>query len=1033
MERIVKVVLAAEVNNYLANYEKARQANVKLKESGEDAMAAYERQHQAMEQVGTKLLATGAIATAATALSVKAAIDWESAWAGVTKTVDGNAEEMGVLEEQLRSLTGVLPATHEEIAGVAEAAGQLGVKRQDIASFTKTMIDLSETTNLSADEAATSIAQLMNVMQTAPEDVGRLGATLVALGNAGASTERDIVQMAQRISGSGKLVGATEGEVLGLANALASMGITAELGGGVASRVLQDLYSAVQTGGDQLAAFAKVSGVTSKEFADQFRNDPVRALDTFTKGLNGVEASGGNVVKTLTDLGFKSTEEQRVLLQLKGAGDLLTDSLDLQSKAWEQNSALTDEANKRYETTEAKLQIAANAARDAAIDYGSAFLPAVQAVAEAVTTLSKGFSDLPEGIQFGVALLATVAGGAALAGGAFLIAVPKIAAFNAQLTILRASEMPGVARAAELTTNGINRTGRALSATAAFLNGPWGAALIVAGIGLGEFQRIMKETEATSESMQNSLQTASGRQVLDTAAPGQFNLFFKDAKAQLQDLDQLLADIDEFNNNIFARGIFNLQKNAALAAPIDSLQRIGKELSTLAASDAPATQKAFNELAAETDGSQKSLSRLLAALGPEFEGVLTKRATELGLNTAGMDDAAKASALLEIATSNLGAATDGSSDSMGQMADAAGGATAATVELTDAQKEYLQTLEQGDSRFISFGDALSDVRDAQREWAEHTASDTEDSGDSWQDYYDGVSVNLSDYITALQEQIDAQASWEQNMTLLAGRASEGVIAELAQLGPEGAPLVAELVNATDEQLAVLEQAFGERSAGGTAAFSNNLMNATPVIQAAAAQLGLTTAQEIAAKLASGEATVEQIMQQYKLKVEGVVPRLTVDTSTVNAQLTAIYNQWNGTTIRLNTQTDSLDATSIRGGRAGGGIIPGAPSDRDNVVYALATGEFVTRSRVVAKPRNRAWLEHMNAGGDMPPLRGYAGGGYVDHRPQYMASYMFGSAPAVVAAADQRPIDMKIYPTPGMSEEEVGRIAGERIGFALRSS
>lgn len=1023
MERIVKVVLAAEVNNYLANYEKARQANVKLKESGEDAMAAYERQHQAMEQVGTKLLATGAIATAATALSVKAAIDWESAWAGVTKTVDGNAEEMGALEEQLRSLTGVLPATHEEIAGVAEAAGQLGVKRQDIASFTKTMIDLSETTNLSADEAATSIAQLMNVMQTAPEDVGRLGATLVALGNAGASTERDIVQMAQRISGSGKLVGATEGEVLGLANALASMGITAELGGGVASRVLQDLYSAVQTGGDQLAAFAKVSGVTSKEFADQFRNDPVRALDTFTKGLNGVEASGGNVVKTLTDLGFKSTEEQRVLLQLKGAGDLLTDSLDLQSKAWEENSALTDEANKRYETTEAKLQIAANAARDAAIDYGSAFLPAVQAVAEAVTTLSKGFSDLPEGIQFGVALLATVAGGAALAGGAFLIAVPKIAAFNAQLAILRASEMPGVARAAELTTNGINRTNRALGATAAFLTGPWGLAIAAAGIGLAELNRYMESLQATTEEMTNVTATAqSAEQILTKAFQGIADGFdFDNGAKSIANFRENLDALGAYRENIFS-SLFNGAKSGPL---MQALANVNTALGPLARENLPAASRAFDLLAEKTDGSTKQLGILLNEL-PDYEAALTDIATAQGINVSSMTEADRVQTLLKLATEQSTAATEAGTS-------ATAGATAATVELTDAQKDYLQTLEQGDSRFISFGDALGDVRDAQREWAEQTASDTEDSGDSWQDYYDGVSVNLSDYIAALQTQIDAQTSWEQNMILLSGRVSEGVLSELASLGPEGAPLVAELVNASDEQLAVMEQAFGERSKSGTDAFTSALTNASPIVAAAAAQLGQGAASEIAGKLASGQATVEQIMREYKLRIENVTPYLKVDTSGVNAQLTAIYNQWNGTTIRLNTQTDSLDATSIRGGRAGGGIIPGAPSDRDNVVYALATGEFVTRSRVVAKPRNRAWLEHMNAGGDMPPLRGYAGGGYVDHRPQYIASYMSSGAPAAAVVADQRPIDMKIYPTPGMSEEEVGRIAGERISFALRSS
>lgn len=994
MERIVKVVLFAEVNNYLANYEKARQANVKLKETGEDAQAAYERQHAAMEKVGTKLLAVGAIATAATALSVKAAIDWESAWAGVTKTVDGNAEEMDALEEQLRSLTGVLPATHEEIAGVAEAAGQLGVKRQDIADFTKTMIDLSETTNLSADEAATSIAQLMNVMQTAPEDVGRLGATLVALGNDGASTERDIIQMAQRISGAGKLVGATEGEVLGLANALASMGITAELGGGVAARILQDLYSAVQTGGEQLESFAKVAGVTSQQFAEQFRNDPVKALDTFSKGLNGVEASGGNVVQTLADLGFRSSEEQRVLLQLKGAGDLLTDSLDLQAKAWEQNTALTDEANKRYETTEAKLQIAGNAARDAAIDYGSIFLPAVAATAEAVTQLAKGFSDLPEGLQLGVALLGTAGGAAALMGGSFLMAVPKIAEFNAALTTLRASELPGVARAAEATVNGVGRLRGGMSSLVSFLSGPWGLGLAAGAVGIAALQASLDKLKATAAEYENVIRNA--KSPAELFAVSDRGTVLSALPAAIKDAETFKDKLDIITRNPFLKGV------DLAAQQLDAnLGRLGEQLGRLAATDLPAAQEGFRVLAEGynlTDQEQKDLLDRM----PQLRDALVAQANTTGVQVEGLDAAAKSTKLLELAQ---------------------GDATGSTNEADDALKEYLRTLADGDSRFVSFGDALNNVRERQREWAERTAADTDSSKDSWQDYYDGVSVNLADYITELQAQIDAQSSWEQNMTLLAGRASQGVISELAALGPEGAPLVAELVNATDEQLAVLERAFGERSASGTTAFSTNLNYAAPVIRAAAAQLGQGAANEIAGKLASGTATVEQIIRDYKLTVEGYKPTITVDTSAARAAINDLRNQ----------------ATSLGGkfaivpGFADGGRIPGIPSRKDNMLIAAASGEFITKTSVVSVPRNLAWLEHMNAGGEMPPIRGYAEGGYVDRRPQYMSSFVGSGAPAVAPVAAQRPIEMTIMPAPGMSEEEVGRIAGERMGFAMRSA
>ncbi|WP_295833642.1 phage tail tape measure protein, partial [uncultured Microbacterium sp.] len=663
-------------------------------------------------------------------------------------------------------------------------------------------------------------------------------------------------------------------------------------------------------------------------------------------------------------------------------------------KAWAENTALTDEANKRYETTEAKLKMASNAVRDAAIDYGSTFLPVVKALSEAVGGLAKGFADMPDGLQQVAATLGTVTGAAALLGGGFLLAIPKIAEFNAALTTMRSSELPGVARAAELTTNGVSRMGRGLGSLVSFLSGPWGLALVAGAAGIDVLQKSLDKLKATSSEYENALRNA--KSPADLFAVSDKGTPISALQYAIKDADTFKEKLDIIANNPFLKGM-----DLATSQLDANLGRLGEQLGLLAAKDLPAAQNAFRVLADGynlTDQEQKILLDRM----PQLRDALLAQANTTGVQVEGLDDATKSTRLLELAQ---------------------GDATAATQEADDAQKEYLKTLADGDSRFVSFGDALSTVQDKQRQWAEQTAADTEDSGDSWQDYYDGVSVNLADYITELQAQVDAQASWEQNMTLLAGRASQGVIAELAQLGPEGAPLVAELVNATDDQLAVLERAFGERSADGTAAFSSNLTNAAPVIRAAASQLGQGAAAEIAQKLADGTATVDQIMRDYKLTVEGYKPSIEVDTSAARAAIREL----------------SVAATSLGGkyaivpGMAEGGQLPGAPSHKDNMLIAAASGEFVTRTAVATQPRNLAWLEYMNAGGTMPPIKGYANGGYVDHRPQYLTSYVSPSTAAAPVARDQRPITQIINPTPGMSESEVGRIAGERMAFAMRSA
>ncbi len=391
-DRSVVVRLKAEVDAYVAGMAKAKQAT---QEFGREITGQGKTSKADLESIGrgAAVMATGL--AVGLGLSAKAAIDWESAWAGVTKTVDGSASQMAELEGGLRDLAGVLPATHGEIAAVAEAAGQLGIKREAIEGFTKTMIDLGETTNLTADQAATSMARMANIMQTAPADIDRVASTLVALGNAGASTESEILDMSLRIAGAGKQVGLTEDEVLAFANALSSVGVEAEAGGSAISRVFSTIASAVADGGEELDGFAEVAGVSSEAFATAFRDDAAGATLSFIEGLEGISAEGGNVFATLENLELGDIRVRDALLRAAGAGDLFRESLALGAEEMASGNALLTEAEKRYDTTAAKMEIARNNIVDLGIDIGGVLHPAIAGGAEGISTMARGFGEMP--------------------------------------------------------------------------------------------------------------------------------------------------------------------------------------------------------------------------------------------------------------------------------------------------------------------------------------------------------------------------------------------------------------------------------------------------------------------------------------------------------------------------------------------------------------------------------------------------------------------------------------------------------------
>ena len=407
-------------------------------------------------------------------------VEFESAIAGVEKTVDASDAEMEALTKGIKDLALEIPASTTEIASVAEAAGQLGIATGDILDFTEVMIKLGTSTNMSATEAADSLARLSNITDMDPSNYERLGSTIVDLGNKTATTETEIVEMATRLAATGDLVGLSVPQILAMSAALSSLGIEAEAGGTAASKLFKKLETAVQgyepaleaverTGMELrelellesnqskvfketadsigltstelgkymdniklLGQVSTISGKTAEDFVKAWGTDAVSALDLFVTGLGDMEKSGGNAVNALNEIaGFTEVRLSNAILALASSGGLLTETMDTANTAWEANSALAEEAAKRYETTESKITILQNAVDNLEVALGEDFMAAASPVIEGLTSIATGAADAAEespalasalagvgGALGGLAGLATVAGGIQLINSA---------------------------------------------------------------------------------------------------------------------------------------------------------------------------------------------------------------------------------------------------------------------------------------------------------------------------------------------------------------------------------------------------------------------------------------------------------------------------------------------------------------------------------------------------------------------------------------------------------------------------------------
>lgn len=329
------------------------------------------------------------------AASVKSFADWESAFAGVMKTVDETATTTYEdLAEGIKQMSTETAASKEEIAGVAEAAGQLGVGVDDILKFTKTMVMMGDSTNLSAEEAATALARISNITGEPLENIDKLGASIVALGNSFATNESSIVEMSNRLASAGTIAGLSTTDVLALAAAMSSVGIEAEAGGTAMTQTLTSISQAVSAGGDDLNRLAQVSGKTAQEFAAEWKASPVTALQEFISGLSEMNAAGVDTYAILDELGMSGIRQSNMLQSLALASDQLTSAINVSNQAYIENAALTDEAEKRYQTFNSQLSQTKEMASNVAIQFGEIMMPYVQKLVEKIQSLVQWFGNL---------------------------------------------------------------------------------------------------------------------------------------------------------------------------------------------------------------------------------------------------------------------------------------------------------------------------------------------------------------------------------------------------------------------------------------------------------------------------------------------------------------------------------------------------------------------------------------------------------------------------------------------------------------
>lgn len=347
---------------------------------------------KAFDGISKAATLTGAGLTAGLVASVHVGSEFESAFAGVKKTVNASNIELEQMRSSIRGLAkDDIPATAAELSEVAESAGQLGIHNENIIEFTETMANLDVATNLGEDAAA-EFAKFANITGMEQEYFDNLGSSVVALGNNMATTEADIMSMGMRISAAGDQIGLSEAQIMAYSAALSSVGIEEEAGGTSFSKLLTNLQLAAETG-KKLDEYARIAGMTGNEFKQAFQEDATVAINSFISGLNDTEQNGKSAIAVLDEMGITETRFRDTLLRSGNASELFADALNISNTAWEENTALANEAEQRYKTFESQCQMTQNKLADIGITVYDDLRPALTDGIGLVNEFIDGFAD----------------------------------------------------------------------------------------------------------------------------------------------------------------------------------------------------------------------------------------------------------------------------------------------------------------------------------------------------------------------------------------------------------------------------------------------------------------------------------------------------------------------------------------------------------------------------------------------------------------------------------------------------------------
>ena len=348
--------LRAAIQGRYADQAAAEAAEAAKTKAYEADIRGLSRLRYAIYDVSNSAIIGGAALAGMAAYGAKTAIDMQKEFAQVVRTTDATGSSVSRLRSEFKDLYTSLPTSYDALTQVGSLGGQLNIPINRLKEFTKVTTEFSATSDVALESAGTAFGRLDKLLPDVQGNYEGLADSILKVGVNSVATESQIISITSQIAPLANIAKLSSKETIGLAGALASLGVAPENARGNVTRLFGLIDSAVAQGGSRLSDFAKLSGRTSEQFTRDWTtagNSQQLLFDLF-KGIN---AQGQSTTAVLADIGINATRDQVTFSKL-------AQNVGVYENAVQNATDAGGELGKQYSvissTVSAKLQVLSN-------------------------------------------------------------------------------------------------------------------------------------------------------------------------------------------------------------------------------------------------------------------------------------------------------------------------------------------------------------------------------------------------------------------------------------------------------------------------------------------------------------------------------------------------------------------------------------------------------------------------------------------------------------------------------------------------